>query len=41
MTAVVEICKRCGEKFLRGIYPQSICEQCSIKQKPKVYISKD
>lgn len=30
--AVVETCSRFGCKFLRGIWPQSKCGQCSISE---------
>lgn len=37
MTAVEETCIKCGRKFLRGIFPQRVCDLCS---KPVSYILK-
>lgn len=40
MVAVEQICKKCGEIFLRGIFPQQICEQCELREKPKIWNAK-
>ncbi|GAH99174.1 unnamed protein product, partial [marine sediment metagenome] len=32
MVAVEEECIKCGRPFLRGIYPQTKCEVCSMKE---------
>jgi hypothetical protein len=41
VTSVEEICVKCGKKFLRGIWPQSKCEQCSIAEGGVVYSLKE
>ncbi len=40
MIAVLEKCIKCGKQFLRGVFPQRICEQCEIKTEIKVYTAK-
>lgn len=32
MVAIEEICIKCGNKFIRGIYPQKRCDFCSINK---------
>lgn len=39
-TAVVGKCSRCGSSFLRGIFPQSTCNRCSMAGPSIVYTSK-
>ena len=40
MTAVLEKCKKCGQQFLRGIFPQRTCEQCEMRVGKIVYTAK-
>jgi len=40
MIGVLDTCKKCGKKFLRGIYPQKLCDQCSMKKSPKAWSNK-
>lgn len=36
-TCIIERCRKCGEKFLRGIWPQSLCPQCEIHEPRRIY----
>lgn len=38
MLAVISKCIKCGKPFAHGIFPEKVCDQCQIKESPKVWI---
>ena len=40
MVVIIAKCVKCGKSFPKGIWTQSTCEQCSMKQPQKIYTYK-
>ena len=36
-TCTIARCRKCGRKFLRGIWPQSLCPRCEINEPITMY----